>query len=183
MVTETKWDTEYARGKWDYLDAMPVERARNAIIGMYCQHYARKGGILDVGRGLATTVDFLNSLQRRSYLGIDISEEALRRSDKNVSLVKADFMDFQAPGKFDLIVFNEVLYYLDVDAALLKAFSLLRDNGKIIISIYKKGLWDKKMRVWQKCHRLLRSLDALSLSGNVNGRSITWRIGVFEEAL
>jgi len=71
-ITKNKWEKEFSAGKWDYLDSTPSERARSAIIGMYCQHFFPKGKILDVGCGLGTTTDFLIGSQKKQYLGVDI---------------------------------------------------------------------------------------------------------------
>ena len=77
-VTSAQWNKEFSSGRWNCLDSDPTERARHAVIGMYCQKYFSKGNILDVGCGEGTLTDFLSSDQRKKYLGIDISSKAIK---------------------------------------------------------------------------------------------------------
>lgn len=39
-MDRSEWEKEFLSGRWDYLDVMPAERARSAIIGMYCRHFS-----------------------------------------------------------------------------------------------------------------------------------------------
>ena len=80
-VSKNKWEKEFSSGKWDFLDIVPGEKARNAIIGMYCRHFYPNGSILDVGCGLGTVVDFLSRAQKNKYLGIDISNKAIEKAN------------------------------------------------------------------------------------------------------
>ncbi len=125
-VAKNKWEKEFSSGRWDCLNSNPTERARSAIIGMYCQKFSPTGKILDVGCGLGTVVDFLNNSQKKKYLGLDISREALKRArKKNVNFQNVDFAKFRSKTKFDIIIFNEVLYYLDEGAAFNQALNSL----------------------------------------------------------
>jgi len=178
-VSKEKWEKEFSNGRWNCLDANPTERARSSIIGMYCQLYFPKGTILDVGCGLGTLIDFLNPKQKQSYLGIDISARATALAKrKKINVKNIDFIKFESVHKYDLIIFNEVLYYMDDKLALERAVKLLNKGGKIILSLYrmKKKRYDKK--IFTTAHKLLKTVEAVEISGVVKKQSVTWRVEV-----
>lgn len=181
-IPKTQWEKEFASGRWDYLDSTPAERARSAVIGMYCQYFFPTGKILDVGCGLGTTTDFLNQVQKEKYLGLDISEEAMKKMQKNeVEFLNADFNNFKSKDKYDVIIFNEVLYYLDEVKALEKAKNLLSKNGKIIVSLYQMKNKQYDQKIWKIVKKLLKSVEAIEISGKVKKQLVTWRIEVLEK--
>jgi len=176
-VSKNKWEKEFSAGQWDYLDSTPAERARSAIIGMLCQHYYIKGKILDVGCGLGTTVDFLNTDQRRKYLGLDISEEAVKKArKKNTAFLASDFDNFKSTKKFDVIIFNEVLYYMDENSAFEQALNILTEHGIILVSLYqmKNKRYDQK--IWKASRKFFQTIEAIEVSSKVKNQLVTWRV-------
>ena len=140
--TEEDWNRQFSKGKWDYLGKVGVERARNAvIIGVYAHDKKR---ILDVGAGEGALTDFLRTdEQKKGYVGLDISKEAVRiaKSKRNAyTFLQGSAETFEPPDQkpYDLIVFNEVLYYFD-HKQLLKQYSsskYLAKDGIIVISVW-----------------------------------------------
>jgi len=178
-ITKNQWEKEFSAGQWDYLDTIPAERARSAVIGMFCQHYFPAGKILDVGSGLGTTVDFLNEAQKQKYLGLDISEEAIKRSKKkSVKFQNIDFSEFKTKNKFDIIIFNEVLYYMNETEVLKKASEFLAKNGKIIVSLYRMKNKRYDQKIWKASRKLFRSIEAVEIVGTAKKQSVTWRVEV-----
>jgi 2-polyprenyl-3-methyl-5-hydroxy-6-metoxy-1,4-benzoquinol methylase len=143
-ITDKEWDTQFSRGKWTYLGKVAVERARNSVItgisglrrfswfnnwftfscilfiyslGVFMLSNAPKGSLLDVGCGEGALSDFLNEDQKKNYVGIDLSKEAVRiaKTKRNLNFIQASAETFSPPeGRlFDVIVFNEVLYYTE----------------------------------------------------------------------
>ena len=176
-VSKNKWEKEFSAGQWDYLDSTPAERARSAVIGMLCQYYFPKGKILDVGCGLGTTVDFLNIDQRQKYLGLDISEEAIKKAGKKkTDFLVSDFNNFKSSKKFDVIIFNEVLYYMDENSAFEQALNILTRNGIILISLYqmKNKRYDQK--IWKASRKFFKTTEAIEVSSKVKNQLVTWRV-------
>ena len=135
-----------------------------------------------MGCGLGTTTDFLNPVQKSRYLGIDISEtavkEALKR--KNLNFSSIDFLAYPVENKFDAIVFNEVLYYLEEEAAIKHSLNLLEANGYLIVSLYRqKKMQYNDMAIWDICRKYFCPIDKIELNSVIiDGRLITWRIEV-----
>jgi len=180
--SKKQWDNEYASGKWDYLDSTPSERARSAIMGMYCRYYSPEGKILDVGCGHGTLADFLNPAQKRKYLGIDISAKAVEAAKKKgVSAKNCDFQKFDSTTKYDMVVFNEVLYYMDEKAALKRGAAILKKKGTVIISLYRMKNKRYDRGIWRIASRIFRPIDVIEVSGIAKGRPVIWRVQISEK--
>jgi SAM-dependent methyltransferase len=137
------WDAEWKAGFWNYMDAVPIERARLAIIGdIFIPFYSSvNASILDVGCGTGTLLDFLPSRQRRVYLGIDVSKEAIdkaRKLRRKARFEVAVAHEYKPKQKFNVIIFSEMLYYVDFEAVLKQYENYLAPNGIIISSLFFK---------------------------------------------
>jgi len=181
-VDQTTWDREFLAGEWDYLDTNDLERARHQVIAYFIDAYNPKGKILDVGCGLGTTTDFLKSAQKKNYLGIDISTVAIKRALKKKAKFKSiDFLKFKSGTKFDVIIFNEVLYYLDEKEALTHALKLLKKNGVVIISLYRTSKKHYDEKIWQVFKKFFTEIDGTEISGHIKNQDVTWRISVLRK--
>lgn len=84
-------------------------------------------------------------------LAVDISDTAIRRAEKlhrdchNLRFRRADLMDaVWAPGRFDLILCSEVLYYLepkDLEPARRKILDLLTKRGRLLL-VHHRSIHD-----------------------------------------
>jgi 2-polyprenyl-3-methyl-5-hydroxy-6-metoxy-1,4-benzoquinol methylase len=95
------------------LDELP----RYSIIAGYLQYLKPGGSVLDVGCGEGLLQQRLGLSGYSKYVGIDISEtainEASSRQDEKTSFICADAVTYTPNELFDVIVFNEALYYFD----------------------------------------------------------------------
>ena len=130
------------------------------IINKYLKPNAK---ILDIGSGAGTLALYIAS-KGHDALGIEISQKAVesaRESAKilglnNISFEVMNFPNQIPDGKFDMIIFTEVIEHLKNDnKALNKISSLLNENGTLILStpsvnapLHRLGLtksFDKKV--------------------------------------
>jgi SAM-dependent methyltransferase len=112
------WDKEFSGGKWDFID----DTAQDYIYG-HLEKYAKNGNILDLGCGPGNTANELASNAYSSYVGVDISEAALKKAKKRTeesgrthknSFVITDFISYSPSQKFDVILFRESMYHVPV---------------------------------------------------------------------
>lgn len=183
VVSKKRWEREFAQGSWDYLDSSSIERARHAIIGMYCQTLKPSGSILDIGCGEGTLFDFLNDAQKDAYCGVDISSVAIAKAQKKRkgNFVVADALEFLPKKKYDAIILNEVLYYLDEIAVLKKYAGQLKNNGILIISLYRTKNHHYDERVWKHAIKYFTIIDSLELTGTAKKMKVTWKIAVMKK--
>lgn len=141
LKKKLRWDIEYKKGKWDFM-ANEDEKPRYQKILDWLKIY-KSNKILDLGCGDGVLADRIYSENHVEYfLGIDFSENAIHKA-KSLNLIHSEFLVcdlhfFHTDKKFDLIIINEVLYYLDDWKKYLQLFSsFLNTDGVIILSLYK----------------------------------------------
>lgn len=184
--SKANWEEEYLRGDWDKFDDDPLERKRQAMIGSFCRDFYPPGKILDVGCGFGTLVDFLNPAQVKNYLGLDVSEEAIKRAKlKRLANFKSVAWDkFKAQNKFDIIVFNEIIYYLDTIKTLKKSLKLLNSDGLVIISLSYRDKNERgqvrSKKIWEISQRFLKTVKETVITGEAGGEKFTWQIKVLK---
>lgn len=173
-ISSASWEKEFSEGDWDYLGKIPIERARNSVIcGVFALQHAPKGKILDVGCGEGVLSDYLNEEQKKHYTGIDLSHEAIKIAKKKretLSFMQADASAFvPTPGQtYDIIVFNEMLYYMN-HKEILEKYSTpayLSAGGIIVISVwYSKKFEVLKTSIFKEANKMLQSVDFVEVSG------------------
>ena len=162
-VSPETWDREYREGQWDYLRRMDSLAGLVSILG-YCQ-FLNPASILDAGCGEGLLAEKLKLLPYTSYLGIDVSREAIasataRLGDDRSLFAVADAWDFETDHRFDVIVFNQSLYYLADPAALLAKYqAMLAPNGRLIVSMVDNA---RTRAVWRLTDPHLRVEDAMT---------------------
>lgn len=169
--SEGKWDTEWSSGAWEYQDIVAVERSRTAIIGsVFAQMYAPKNGsLLDIGCGEGIISDYLLPEQKAHYVGVDISKEAIKLAKSKrkspQKFVHAAAHQFVPQHKFDVIVFSEVLYYVEHEKVLNQYAKFLNPNGIIIISIFHTT--DKIMypHIYDYARTTFNKVDEIDVGG------------------
>ncbi|WGD54940.1 class I SAM-dependent methyltransferase [Bradyrhizobium sp. CB1650] len=167
-------DHEYARGRWDYLSRLE-EMTRYAVIVGYCRCCGDVSSVLDLGCGSGVLRRWLHPLPI-DYVGVDLSDlavETARRewADAATRFVAMDIATYVPDRKFDLIVFNEVLYYFDQPDQILERFSsFLEQDGRFVISLWESP---ESHRAWRRARDSVQALDEVKLQ---HGSGVSWRV-------
>lgn len=182
IVRQTKehWDRQFAKGKWDFLTKASIDQGHAAIIGLLCRELAKESKIkvLDVGCGNGLVTGTVTTLcSACEYTGFDISQVALDKLKEqygNVTLFCADANnppDFKE--KFDVILFAEVLLYLDFERILATYKQFLNEDGVYIISLYDS--WRTKL-IWMRANKHLHHVLDYQVKHKQKG--VSWNIVV-----
>ena len=177
--SESRWDRQWGNGAWHYQDQVPVERSRIAVIGgVLVQLYALAGNstsaynctILEVGCGEGAVSDFLTPAQKLGYVGIDISNEAVsiaktKRKAGGMQFVHATAHKYEPSGKFDVIIFSEVLYYTDYEKILDQYATYMNPNGIVIISIFQMTGKPKYENIFAYAQKQFNIVDEMEIHG------------------
>lgn len=148
-IAQATWEAQYQSGFWDYLHSTR-EMAHYFVIGGYVCHAHSSPRILEVGCGDGLLLALLSVLGFDSYLGIDISSEALRRARAlgidEARLEIADMDEWESAEQFDVIILNESLYYSRRPVQLLQKIARwLVPGGALIVSMHcnaeSPGIW------------------------------------------
>jgi 2-polyprenyl-6-hydroxyphenyl methylase/3-demethylubiquinone-9 3-methyltransferase len=137
------WDKEYSENKWHFADHTVGD-----CVYPHLERHAAKGSILDIGCGSGNTGTELADTAYTSYLGVDISEEALDkarkrseecgRQEKN-SFECGDFLSYVPTGRFDVILFRESLYHVPmgkIKGMLDRYATHLKEGGVMIVRMF-----------------------------------------------
>jgi SAM-dependent methyltransferase len=136
------WDREFAGTKWDFIDHTEGDCVYPSL-----EKYAKNGSILDLGCGPGNTANELSGDAYQTYIGVDLSEEALAkarkrtletgRNDKNL-FVRHDFVNYTPTQEFDVILFRESIYHVPIrkiKKTLTHYTRFLKSSGVLIIRI------------------------------------------------
>ena len=135
------WDKEYSQGDWEYLKDH-LEEGRFEAVRFFVDKYSHHGKILEVGCGVGLLQAKINKDSYLKYIGIDISKVSIKKAshlkDKSVSFQYGDMENYVPSEKFDIIIFNESLYYAKDPVQLMaRYFKFLNPASFLIISIYE----------------------------------------------
>ena len=132
------WDQEYATGQLQYYNDLR-ESARYGVLLGYLRALGGMPSVLDVGCGNGILRQRLQGTTFSHYLGIDVSaaaiEQAQRWADDTTTFAVAEGV--AGLGPFDVIICNEMLYYLDSPEGLLEEIGqALAPRGHLLTSIW-----------------------------------------------
>jgi len=177
-VSDTFWEKRYSDGAWDRLRAVE-ELGRYSLIAGYARFFSEGGSVLDVGCGEGILYEKLCQGDCSRYLGIDISTVAIAkarvRDAERHRFLAARIEDFGTDEKFDVIIFNECLYYMEDPVGTLRHYEgFLAENGVFIVSMHSTA---KSMKIWKRVDGQYRIRDAVSVT---NLKGVCWVIKALE---
>ncbi len=153
------WNAEYAVGKWRFLNDLD-QACHYQAIALYRARLKPQGSLLDIGCGEGVLHRVLQMPPTARYVGIDPSVTAIASAEAaatgTAQFYVATAENFMPNERFDVIVFNEVLYYcVDPVATVRKFASHLAPGGIFIVSMALCGLRDglTKLSVWDAIER------------------------------
>lgn len=176
--TKEDWEEEYASGAWKRLEQID-ELAHYSVIAGYAASVAPRA-LLDVACGAGVLSGHLKTIQYQRYLGLDVSDKAIaeageRHGDERTRFVAADARRFECDETFDLIIFNECLYFLGTPREVLRRYArLLAPGGRMILSMW---VAPQNRAVWSEVDPVTRIEDAVTVRNERTG--IGWTVKLF----
>jgi 2-polyprenyl-3-methyl-5-hydroxy-6-metoxy-1,4-benzoquinol methylase len=176
-TTQSRWDARWVNPS--FYASFPIdELSHYFILAGYAKKLKPGGDLLDVGCGAGVLLDHLHPDAFATYTGVDFPkaiERAQPRVSARVSFVASDLREFRTPSRFDTIVFNEVLYYVDDPIAEIDRYAgFLNPAGVFVASTHRKPGTD---RLWERLRHSFSMIDELTVA---NARGVAWIMGAFE---
>lgn len=140
-LAEIEWEEQYRAGRWAMLENLR-ELSRYSVLAGYVQVCYPSAAVLDVGCGEGLLALRLHGLYRR-YVGTDISavaiEHALERAGgPQTEFLHVDGNDWVPSDRFDIIIFNESLYYFEHPFDAFRRYAAaLAPGGAIAVSMFR----------------------------------------------
>jgi SAM-dependent methyltransferase len=174
------WEAQYLAGQWSFLHDLD-QMTRYSVIASYLQALKRHGAVLDVGCGEGVLLERLGGLSYAKFVGVDISPTAVERARQmrypRSSFVCADAQQYVPDDLFDVIIFNEVLYYFaDPQAVVQKFCGWVKADGLLVTSLYSRS--SRARAISRLLKRTYRSIAQIEIKSGGKG----WLIGVFSPA-
>jgi hypothetical protein len=148
------WEESFSLGQWSFLDSSEQSLRHILIAGLVTRPAPIM--LLDVGCGLGTLFQYLPK-QNTAYCGLDISasvteQNRLRYSEyPAATFIASGLLEYQpSDQKYDVIVLNEVLYYLPLTQlreAIQHCAALLREPQSILLISMNKN--PKAILLWE----------------------------------
>jgi 2-polyprenyl-3-methyl-5-hydroxy-6-metoxy-1,4-benzoquinol methylase len=140
VLSADEWDREYGKGHCDHYGDLRELARYSALIG-YIRAAGRRPEILDIGCGTGVLRERLPEDAVGRYVGIDPSRVAIEQARAR-GCARSTFEVATTPsadlGRFDVVVCNEVLYYVDDLPLLLERIrELLKPGGCLVTSILR----------------------------------------------
>lgn len=177
-----RWDRKYKKGKWEFLKN-DLESHRYAKIAEYIKLYGAKNpSILDLGCGEGILNEHLKDFNFEHFLGVDFSKVSInmakQKKFKNSDFLVADIHHYTPHLKFDIIIFNEIFYYVyDSEKARVLSTILdsLKNGGIIITSIFNEGIGSWKYFDIDRLEK--KNFEKVSPSK----KGTYWQVGVYKK--
>lgn len=174
------WNDGYAIGEHEHFAALKEVTRYGALTG-YIRAKGSQLCILDVGCGPGLLRSHIDDKQIRRFVGTDISDVAVSAANKS-GHERSEFHVCDVPGHelgtFDVIVCNEMLYYVpDIDDYLQHLHGLLNHDGWLITSITRHP---GDFTLHKNLDRRFKKLDAVTIKSAIFNAK--WRIACYARA-
>ena len=114
------------------------------MVGGLIRRRAQPFSLLDVGCGTGAILRYVDLALVTQYTGVDLAQTALDRVEPKRPqdrYICSSLEEFNPGEKWDIILFNEVLYYTHDPVAQLRRFEeCLRPGGLFVVSMHKKAI-------------------------------------------
>ncbi len=176
-----RFNQQYTAGKWDGLSDIR-ELARYSVIAGVTKHFFSSARILDLGCGEGVLLQKFAPTDYAAYLGVDFSEVAIQNAQtlksEKASFVVGNLDSLQVNGTYDVIIYNESLYYVrNPKDAVQALFKNLAPGGIFIISMVDKHGKERES-VWTELNGILEMIEKIKVS---NAAGDSWTVQVYKK--
>ena len=173
---EERWNERWADPSF-HPEPLLEEITHHLVLAGYARVLKPGGALLDAGCGDGEFRPHLHPDAFSRYVGIDFAEPVARArkyADARTTFEVSDIRAYTPTAKFDSIVFNESLYYIDDAIAELDRYAtFLAPGGVFLVSLHLKP---KTETLWRRIAKRFQMIDRVTVE---NAKGVRWMIGAF----
>ena len=174
---KNKFNQQFENKKWEGLHDV-ADLGRYSIIVGLTKYLCPNARILDLGCGEGILLEKFAASDYASYLGIDFSDVAIQNAAKLASdkarFMTGDLNKLEVTGQYDVVIYNESLYYLgNPQKAVQALLKNLAAGGVFIISMVDKHGKERE-NIWGELDEILELQEKIKVA-NLAGDSWTVR--------
>lgn len=174
-----RFNQQYEQKKWEGMRDI-ADLGRYSIIVGYTKHFCKNARILDLGCGEGILLEKFHEMDYSGYVGIDFSDVAIANAKKlesdRVKFIVGDLNKLSVTGTFDVIIYNESLYYMSNPKDAVRAlFSHLSPGGIFIFSMVDKH-GKERTGLWSALDEIL---DVIEQTKVINSAEDSWTVRVY----
>jgi 2-polyprenyl-3-methyl-5-hydroxy-6-metoxy-1,4-benzoquinol methylase len=175
-----RFNQQYEQKKWEGMRDI-ADLGRYSVIVGYTKHFCKNPRILDLGCGEGILLEKFHATDYVSYVGVDFSEVAIASAKKlendHVKFIVGDLNKLSVTGTFDVIIYNESLYYMSNPKDAVRAlFSHLSRDGVFIFSMVDKH-GKERTGLWSALDEILNVVEQTKV---VNNAGDSWTVRVYK---
>lgn len=178
--SRAEWESDYRERRWDHLIGDQRAMGNMAVVAHLLSAAAgdERRRLLDVGCGNGGLLTSLGRLTKKfEYVGVDLSSEALAQlnaAHPGAKTIRADMADVEKiPGEFDVLVFNESLYYADCAVVLEKYRTKAAPDALLIVSMHARG---SRPILWARIAAFTTELQSFTIKDDASGTAWTVKL-------
>jgi SAM-dependent methyltransferase len=143
--SDEQWHDAYDAGRLDFYANLDELGRYSLVVGYIswagAEHFGRPPTVLDIGCGTGLLRRRLEGVPISGYLGVDLSDAAIRSAEseryRDARFLAGNALNLDV-GRHDIVVLNELLYYLPDPVRYLRdAARTLRPDGLYVISMWR----------------------------------------------
>ena len=176
-----RWNKQYRSGRWESLKS-EREAARYYKIVEYMKQYGPTNpSILDMGCGDGVLNKRMEGFEFSYFQGVDFSKVSIEKAKASnypkAQFTCADAIAYVPDRNYDIIVFNEVFYYIpnsEKDRVFNLMLEHLNPGGVLIVSIFREGIG-----CWEYFKDDPRFTELAFSTVTTDKESTYWKVGAY----
>jgi 2-polyprenyl-3-methyl-5-hydroxy-6-metoxy-1,4-benzoquinol methylase len=172
-LRSASFDEKFRNGDW-------IFSGENPDLVRLVEEHCHNGHILTLGCGTAPIAGALNPERFQSFLGVDLSTEAIhlarKHANEKVHFETGDMLKHRCQRRYDVILFPNSIYYVSwwsQKRLLRKLRRQLSPNGKMIITLAQPVRYAKILKMVRENFNIELDRDLDPLNRNSSAGRVT----------
>jgi 2-polyprenyl-3-methyl-5-hydroxy-6-metoxy-1,4-benzoquinol methylase len=174
------WNPFYSSNSFRSLES-PAEIGRFGVIAEIIFSLFSHPRVLDIGCGLGHLCKLIPLEKVESYLGVDVSDEAIKKAQQNYpgyTFLWSSVEELSITTLQHVVILSEILYYTNYMTTIDKALSFLVPDGVLIVSLFQHPAGDAVLKHLLEHKYIWKHIEIIS-----HDAQLVWHIVVIPKSI